>query len=68
LSHENEVDAVAVDVNLLVVEDREDLSDDFASGEVAVQAEESGHAEGTFDRASDLAGDADGGALRVASG
>ena len=69
LSHENEVDAVAVDLDLLVVEDGEDLADDFAGGEVAVQAEKGGHAEGAFDGAADLAGDADGGAgRRAASG
>ena len=54
LSHENQVDAVAVDFDLLVVEDGEDLSDDFSGGEVAVQAEKSGHAESTFDGAADL--------------
>ena len=46
LSHEDEVDAVAVDLDLLVVEDGEDLADDFAGGEVALEAEEGGHAEG----------------------
>ena len=49
-------------VDLLVVEDGEDLSGDFAGGEIAVQAEKGRHAELAVDGAADLGGDADGGA------
>src|SRR3974390_634118 len=64
LSHENEVDAVAVDVDVLVVEDGEDLAGDFSGREIAMGAEKGGHAEFAVDGAADLGGDADGGAAR----
>ena len=63
LSHEDQVDAVALHLDLLIAEHRQNLSHDFARTQVAVQAEKSSHAEGTFDRAANLAGDADGRAL-----
>ena len=63
LSHEDQVDAVALHLDLLVVEDGEDLADDLAGAQVALQAQQSGHAEGALDGAAYLAGDADGGAL-----
>src|SRR5271166_6287279 len=67
LSHEDEVDAVAVNIDALVVERGEDLANDFAWGEIALEAEKGRHAELAVDGAADLGGDADGGAARTVS-
>ena len=52
----------------MAVEDGDDLAGDFASGEIALQAELGGEAELAVDGAADLAGDADGGALAFGVG
>ena len=62
-AHEDEVDAVAPDLDLMALEDGDDLSGDFSGGEVADDAELRGEAELAVDRAADLAGDADGGVV-----
>ena len=65
LSHEDEVDAVALQLDLLVVEHGENLAHDFARAQIALQPQQRGHAEGALDGAAHLAGDADGGALKA---
>ena len=62
-AHEDEVDAVAADLDVVALEDGDDLSGDFAGGEVADDAELGGEAELAVDGAADLAGDADGGVV-----
>ena len=62
-AHEDQIDAVAADLDAVAVEDGDDLAGDLAGGEVALQAELGGEAELAVDGAADLAGDADGGAL-----
>ena len=64
MPHEDEVDAVAFHLDRLVVEHGENLSHDFSRRQVALQSQQSGHAEGTLDSAAYLAGNADGGALK----
>ena len=67
LSHENEIDAVALRLDLLGAEHSQDLAHDFAGGQVAMQAQKSSHAEGALDGAAYLAGDADRGPLPASS-
>ena len=61
-AHEDQIHAIAADANGLTIEDRDDLACDFARGEIALQAEFRGEAELAVDGATDLRGDADGGA------
>src|SRR5262249_51904940 len=61
LAHEDQIYAVALQVDLLIVEDSKYLTDDFASAEVALESEQRGHAESTLHGATNLAGDTDSG-------
>ena len=62
-AHEDEVDAVAAELDLVTAKDSDDLTGDLAGGEVAFDAELRGETELAVDGAADLRGDADGGAL-----
>ncbi len=64
-THEDQVDPVAADFDVMAVEDGGDLSGYLAGGEVAADAKFGGEAELAVDGAAYLAGDADGGALVV---
>ena len=56
LSHKDKVDAVTADFDLLVIEHQQDLADNFPCGEIALNAEQGGHAEFAIHGASGLGG------------
>jgi hypothetical protein len=62
-AHEDQIHAITADADGLAFEDRNYLACDFARGEVALQAQLCGEAKLAIDGATDLRGDADGGAL-----
>ena len=61
LPHEDQIDPVATDFDLLVVENQKHLADNFPGAEVALHAQQRGHAELAVHSASGLGGEADGG-------
>jgi hypothetical protein len=67
LPHEDEIDALAFEVNLMIVENSENLADDFSRSQISLDAKKGGHTELTVDRASDLTGDTDGSAVEAPS-
>lgn len=62
-AHEDEVDSVAADLDVVTLEDGDDLSGDFSGGEVADDPEFGSEAELAVDGAADLAGNADSGVV-----
>ena len=60
LTHEHQVDAVAAEFDLMIIENQQHLPHDFSGAEVALQAKQGGHAEPAIDGASGLGGDAEG--------
>ncbi len=59
LPHEDQVHAFGVEIYAVVVQDAQNLTDDFSRGEVAQKSKQCGHAELAVDGASRLAGHAD---------
>jgi hypothetical protein len=67
-AHEDEVDAVAAEMDTLALEHGDDLTGNFAGGQVTDDAEFSREAEVAVDGAADLGGDANGGAALRGAG
>ena len=59
-AHEDQVDAIAADADLMAVEDGDDLAGNFTASEIALETEFGGETELAIDGTTDLAGDADG--------
>jgi len=57
-AHENDVDAIAPNLDVVTLEDGDHLAGDFSGGEVANDAQFCGQAELAVDGAADLAGNA----------
>jgi hypothetical protein len=60
LAHQNDVEFVEIGEQAVARGDVQDLADDFAGGEIAFEAEQSGEAEPAIDGTTELRGDAEG--------